>query len=117
MTADEIDEKALMARDMLEFFFWKKHLVALSKIVLETNADSAEGDEKFGLELSLSGPADWWIATCRWTQERYVNLGVSRERVFQTFSGTDVSQFHSARSGKLRKELGSTRPSSCCMKP
>ena len=58
------------------------------------------------LELSLSGPADWWIATCCWTQECYVNHGVPRERVFQTYSGTDVSQFHSVRSGKLRKELG-----------
>jgi glycosyltransferase involved in cell wall biosynthesis len=57
------------------------------------------------LELSLSGPADWWIATCRWTQKRYVDLGISPERVFQTYAGTDVSQFHSERAGKLRKEL------------
>ena len=58
------------------------------------------------LELSLSGTADWWIATCRWTQDRYRRLGVPRERVFQTYAGTDVSQFHTVRSGKLRKELG-----------
>ena len=58
------------------------------------------------LELSLSGPADWWIATCRWTLDRYTQLGVARERVFQTYAGTDVSRFHTVRSGKLRKEIG-----------
>jgi glycosyltransferase involved in cell wall biosynthesis len=59
-----------------------------------------------GLDISLAGPSDWWIATCRWTQERYLQLRVPGDRVFQTYAGTDVSQFHPGRSGKLRRELG-----------
>jgi glycosyltransferase involved in cell wall biosynthesis len=59
-----------------------------------------------GLDIRLAGPPDRWLATCRWTEQKYLELGVSSERVFLSYAGTDVSPFLGIRSGRLRRELG-----------
>jgi glycosyltransferase involved in cell wall biosynthesis len=58
------------------------------------------------LDTHLAGPRDFWIATCRWTQRKYLALGVPDERVFLSYAGTDVTPFHPERTGWLRHELG-----------
>ena len=59
-----------------------------------------------GLDIRSAGPQDHWIATCRWTEQRYRDLGVLSDRVFLSYFGTDVKSFTRTRTGLLRKELG-----------
>src|SRR5580704_6737781 len=33
------------------------------------------------LDIVLAGPSDFWIATCRWTHEKYLALGICSDRV------------------------------------
>lgn len=56
-------------------------------------------------DISLAGPRDYWIATCRWTQREYLRLGIPERRVFQTFAGTDIHMFSARPRGKLRTQL------------
>jgi glycosyltransferase involved in cell wall biosynthesis len=58
------------------------------------------------LDKRLGGPQDYWIATCRWTQQRYQALGIRSDRVFLSYIGTDLNRFSDARTGCLRQELG-----------
>jgi len=58
------------------------------------------------LDTHLAGVRDYWIATCRWTQSKYGELGVSPERVFLGYLGTDLRRYTNARTGTLRRGLG-----------
>ena len=58
------------------------------------------------LDVRTAGPQDRWIATCRWTQRKYREMGVSPDRVFLSYSGTDLKPFRGTRTGLLRRELG-----------
>jgi glycosyltransferase involved in cell wall biosynthesis len=58
-----------------------------------------------GLDIQLAGPPDHWIATCQWTQRKYLELGISSDRVFLSYAGTDISPFQAVRTGRLRQEL------------
>lgn len=56
-------------------------------------------------EIITSGPKDYWIGSCRWTCTRYLMSGISANRVFLSYYGTDVSQFdRTMKIGKLRRE-------------
>jgi glycosyltransferase involved in cell wall biosynthesis len=57
-------------------------------------------------DLRLAGPSDYWIATCAWTQDKYRELGVSPDRVFLAYLGTQVERYPQRRTGVLRTELG-----------
>jgi glycosyltransferase involved in cell wall biosynthesis len=57
------------------------------------------------LETSLAGPQDHWIASCRWTQSKYHQLGVSPTRVSLSYLGTDLNLFRTTRTNILRREL------------
>lgn len=57
-------------------------------------------------EIRTAGSADSWIASCRWTAERYRRSGVDARRVFLSFYGGDPSIFERPPAGKLRAELG-----------
>jgi glycosyltransferase involved in cell wall biosynthesis len=59
-----------------------------------------------GLDTSLAGPQDYWIGTCRWTYQRYLELGIPAERIFLLYAGTDLRPFTGTRTGLLRNELG-----------
>jgi glycosyltransferase involved in cell wall biosynthesis len=56
-------------------------------------------------DVQLAGPRDFWIATCHWTEQAYLRLGIPPQRVFQTFAGLDPTRFRPQRSGRLRVEL------------
>jgi glycosyltransferase involved in cell wall biosynthesis len=57
-------------------------------------------------DLRLSGPQDFWIATCKWTRNRYLSMGVAPNHVFLSYAGTDITPFGGKRTGVLRRELG-----------
>jgi glycosyltransferase involved in cell wall biosynthesis len=54
----------------------------------------------------LSGPQDFWIATCKWTRHRYLAMGVAPSHVFLSYAGTDITPFGGERTGVLRQALG-----------
>src|SRR5262249_30878700 len=59
-----------------------------------------------GLELRTAGVRDHWIATCRWTYDTYLALGLPPERVFLAYYGTVLEPFTRAPArGRVRKEL------------
>jgi glycosyltransferase involved in cell wall biosynthesis len=58
------------------------------------------------LDISLAGPCDHWIASCRWTQRKYHQLGLSPTLVSLSYLGTDLSSFTTTRTNILRHELG-----------
>lgn len=48
---------------------------------------------------------DFWIATCKWTLDKYKSSGINENRLFLTYYGGDlVDKVY--KKGKLRKELG-----------
>jgi glycosyltransferase involved in cell wall biosynthesis len=58
------------------------------------------------LDITLAGPRDFWIATCRWTQQKYLDLGINAGHVFLSYAGIDTEPFRGVRTGFLRGELG-----------
>lgn len=58
------------------------------------------------LEVSLSGEADYWLASCEFTREKYISLGVSESRVGLVYYGVDDWEFSQQRTGHLRREFG-----------
>lgn len=58
------------------------------------------------LDTHSAAANDFWIATCRWTQQKYEQLGISPDRVFLAYLGTDVRRYPTMRTGRLRNELG-----------
>lgn len=57
------------------------------------------------LDIRLAGLPDYWIATCQWTQRKYFELGISSNRVFLSYAGTDIKPFQGIRAGRLRREI------------
>jgi glycosyltransferase involved in cell wall biosynthesis len=57
------------------------------------------------LDTSSAGPQDHWIAGCRWTQQKYLQLGIPAQRVFLSYPGTDLNLFTTTRKNNLRSEL------------
>lgn len=55
-------------------------------------------------ELALASHNDFWIASCNWTREAYLRQGVSEDRVFLSYYGTDLPQELPA-GGTLRGEI------------
>lgn len=57
-------------------------------------------------EVASAGRSDYWIGSCKWTCQRYVQSGISSQRVFLSYYGSDLRPFIAATGGKLRSELG-----------
>jgi glycosyltransferase involved in cell wall biosynthesis len=57
------------------------------------------------LDTALAGTQDHWIASCRWTERRYQQLGVSPKRLSLSYLGTDLNSFTTTRTNILRREL------------
>jgi glycosyltransferase involved in cell wall biosynthesis len=58
------------------------------------------------VELATANGNDVWIATCRWTRERYLASGVPPTRVFLSYLGLNIPSTVAPDSGALRRELG-----------
>lgn len=57
-------------------------------------------------ELASAGNQDYWVGSCQWTCDKYVECGIDPARVFLSYYGTDLDAFKPANSGTLRKEFG-----------
>ena len=57
-------------------------------------------------DLATSNKHDRWIASCKWTQDKYALCGIAPERVFLSYYGTDMSFIQVHPKGKLRTVLG-----------
>jgi glycosyltransferase involved in cell wall biosynthesis len=57
------------------------------------------------LELASAGPADRWIATSKYIARLYRNAGIAQERLFQSYSGFEVTRHSIVRTGLLRRRL------------
>jgi len=55
-------------------------------------------------ELALASHNDYWIASCSWTRDLYLGQGVSKDRVFLSYYGSDLPQELPTK-GKLRDEV------------
>ena len=58
------------------------------------------------VEVSTATKEDYWIATSRAILSHYLRAGVSSERVFLSYAGTENERFSGQRTGVLRKRLG-----------
>ena len=47
------------------------------------------------LDKKLANDKDYWIGTCQWTVDKYIELGVPRDRVFLDYYGTDIPPVYS----------------------
>lgn len=56
-------------------------------------------------ELSLAGPDDYWLASCRWTLDRYRRAGVAENRSGLVYYGLDWRELPK-QTTDLRAELG-----------
>jgi len=54
------------------------------------------------LEIGCSDQNDYWIATCQWTKERYLQSHIDGSRVFLSYYGTDLEHFTPRQKGRLR---------------
>lgn len=57
------------------------------------------------LDIRTARKNDYWVGSCTWTNERYAASGISRDRLFLSYYGSDIRQRKSAATGKLRREL------------
>jgi glycosyltransferase involved in cell wall biosynthesis len=57
------------------------------------------------IETALAGPADYWIASCRWTRDKYLSLDIPRDRIYLSYYGIDTDNVAESEKGKLRQEL------------
>src|SRR6516164_4450043 len=57
-------------------------------------------------ELWTARSEDYWIATSRATLSRYLRAGISSNRVFLSYAGTENERFSGQRKGQLRRALG-----------
>jgi glycosyltransferase involved in cell wall biosynthesis len=59
------------------------------------------------IELRLATKDDYWLASCLWTQRKYIACGVPEFKVGLAYYGVNESDFlfHSATSSNLRKQL------------
>lgn len=56
------------------------------------------------VEISLSNKSDFWIATCQWTYDKYKKSGITSNRLYLTYYGSDIS-YPIYERGKLRREF------------
>mgnify|MGYP002777177183 CR=1 FL=1 len=57
------------------------------------------------IELWTAGKSDFWIGSCQFTCERYRQAGISTDRIFLAYYGTDLEKFLPGQTGSLRREL------------
>jgi glycosyltransferase involved in cell wall biosynthesis len=58
------------------------------------------------LDTQLAGAQDHWLATCKWTYQKYLDLGIQSKQLFLSYASTNLSPFSGTRTGGLRHELG-----------
>ena len=54
--------------------------------------------------MSAQRKLDYWVASCKWTYDRYIQCGISPNRLFLSYYGTDL-EFIKPQPGILKKTL------------
>ncbi|WP_455668054.1 glycosyltransferase family 4 protein [Phocaeicola sp.] len=57
------------------------------------------------LELILRQKNDFWVGSCKWTNERYRKSGIKNDKIYLSYYGTDVHRGYNYIKGKLKKEI------------
>jgi glycosyltransferase involved in cell wall biosynthesis len=60
-------------------------------------------------ELATAGTADYWIGSCQWTRRRYMASGISADRVFLSYYGTELNRAIASARPSLPVELTNGR--------
>lgn len=55
------------------------------------------------IDTKSANREDYWIATCKWTYDRYLKSGIHSHKLFLTYYGSDIS-YPEYQKGKLRAE-------------
>jgi glycosyltransferase involved in cell wall biosynthesis len=58
------------------------------------------------MEIRTASDKDYWIGSCNWTCERYQRSGISSDRIFKSYYGSDLEEIQVRHPGRLRSELG-----------
>ncbi len=58
------------------------------------------------MEIGTASGKDSWIGSCNWTCERYRRSGVSSDRIYKSYYGSDLDEIRMHAPGRLRGELG-----------
>jgi glycosyltransferase involved in cell wall biosynthesis len=60
------------------------------------------------IELRLATKDDYWLASCLWTQKKYIACGVPKSKIGLAYYGVNEDDFlfHSATSSDLREQFG-----------
>lgn len=56
-------------------------------------------------EAACAGRRDWWVASSRFVRDNYLRRGVSPDRVFLSYYGSDPATFQREPTGALRRAL------------
>lgn len=54
------------------------------------------------LDIKSSGEQDYWVASCKLTQDVYLKEGIAPKKVFLSYYGTDLTRFLHRQPGKLK---------------
>ena len=58
------------------------------------------------LDIKTANQYDYWIPTCKLSEQIYLSENINKNRLMTTFYGTDVSTYKKKDKGTLREELG-----------
>lgn len=59
-----------------------------------------------GIEISTSGRTDYWIASSKYTRDLYLQSGISAQRVFLSYYGTEFEALRSETTDDFRRRWG-----------
>ncbi|GGA79166.1 hypothetical protein GCM10011369_21370 [Neiella marina] len=57
------------------------------------------------VDLWTASKADYWLASCEWTRQCYLQNGISSERLGLAYYGVDIEAHHGQNTGKLHREF------------
>lgn len=58
------------------------------------------------LEIVLAQKNDYWVGSCKWTNDRYRKSGIKDDHIFLSYYGSDLHKTDCYLKDKLRKSLG-----------
>lgn len=58
------------------------------------------------LDIHTALGNDYWVGSCKWTNEKYASEGISRDRLFLSYYGGDIMRHECKAPGKIHEELG-----------
>lgn len=63
------------------------------------------------IDKYLAQDNDYWIATCNWTYNKYIEMNINQNKLFKSFYGTKIEDFEVKKNYTIHDELGISRDS------